>query len=74
VAAGHARSVDPALRPPGCSLFVRESFVGVPYLQSELEVTTLEPTDESWELGDRELVCMVQDPTGRSPELEGANR
>jgi len=31
-------------------------------------VTTLEPTDESWELGDRELVCMVQEPTGRSPD------
>jgi Septum formation len=52
-----------------------ESFVGVPYLQSEIEVTTLEPTDESWDLGDRELVCMVQDPAGPvTASLEGANR
>lgn len=41
-----------------------ESFVGVPYLESDLEVLTLEPTEESWGLSDRELVCMVTDPAG----------
>ena len=52
-----------------------ESFVGVSYEQSALEVIWLQPTAESWELGDRELVCMVTDPAGQSTgTLEGASR
>jgi hypothetical protein len=52
-----------------------ESFIGMPYDDSEIEVTTLEPTAESWEQGDRELVCMVVDPAGEvTGSLEGANR
>jgi hypothetical protein len=52
-----------------------ESFVGMPYDQSALEVTWLEPTEESWEAGDRELVCMITDPAGQTTgSLEGANR
>ncbi|HEY6414866.1 MAG TPA: septum formation family protein [Acidimicrobiales bacterium] len=41
-----------------------EGFVGMPYEQSVLEVTWLEPTAGSWDAGDRELLCMVADPAG----------
>lgn len=52
-----------------------ETFVGRTYEESALEVTTLEPTSESWAQGDRELVCMVVDPAGEvTGSLEGANR
>lgn len=52
-----------------------ESFVGLSYDQSALEITWLEPTPESWERGDRELVCMITDPAGQTTgSLEGANR
>jgi hypothetical protein len=52
-----------------------ESFVGMPYAESALEATWLEPTADSWEQGDRELVCMVTDPAGETTgTLEGANR
>jgi hypothetical protein len=52
-----------------------ESFVGMSYDQSALEVTWLEPTEESWEAGDRELVCLITDPAGQTTgSLEGANR
>lgn len=40
-------------------------FVGISYEQSELYYTTLEPTEESWELaGDREILCLVVPATG----------
>jgi hypothetical protein len=49
--------------------------VGMSYDQSALEVTWLEPTEESWEAGDRELVCLITDPAGQTTgSLEGANR
>lgn len=52
-----------------------ESFVGVAYDMSALEVTTLEPTSESWEQGDRELLCLIVDPAGEvTGSLQGANR
>ncbi len=41
-----------------------ESFVGLPYDQSALTVTWLEPTAGSWDAGDRELLCIVADPAG----------
>ncbi|HET6952015.1 MAG TPA: septum formation family protein [Acidimicrobiales bacterium] len=41
-----------------------EQFVGVPYEASVLDVTTLEPTADSWEQGDRELLCLIYDPAG----------
>lgn len=52
-----------------------ESFVGMPYEQSALEVLWLSPTADSWEQGDHEVVCLVTDPAGQTTgSLEGANR
>lgn len=52
-----------------------ETFVGLAYDVSVLEVQWLEPTEQSWAEGDRELVCTVLDPAGPvSGTLEGANR
>ena len=52
-----------------------ESFVGLAYDASVIEVTTLEPTEQSWEQGDRELLCLAVDPAGPvTGSLEGANR
>jgi hypothetical protein len=36
-----------------------DSYVGTDYLDSSLEVFTFTPTDESWDLGDREIVCVL---------------
>jgi hypothetical protein len=41
-----------------------ETFVGVPYEESALLVTWLEPTQASWDTGDRELLCIAVDPEG----------
>lgn len=36
-----------------------ESYVGVPYADSKYYVSYLQPTAESWEQDDREVVCLV---------------
>ncbi len=42
-----------------------QSFVGTSYEQSELYITTLEPTEESWvEMDDREIVCLLVPESG----------
>lgn len=52
-----------------------QEFIGMPYEQSVIEVTTLEPTAESWSGGDRELLCVAVDPAGNvTGSLQGANR
>jgi Septum formation len=52
-----------------------QQFVGMAYEQSALEVTTLEPTSQTWAEGDRELVCIIVDPAGNvTGSLQGANR
>jgi hypothetical protein len=52
-----------------------QQFIGMAYEQSAIEVTTLEPTAESWEQGDRELLCVAVDPAGSvTGSLQGANR
>jgi hypothetical protein len=52
-----------------------QSFVGIDYFDSELDITWLEPTQGSWDQGDRELLCMVYDPAGDTTgSLAGANR
>lgn len=40
-------------------------FVGIDWLDSELDYEVLFPIEESWnELDDREILCMVYDPVG----------
>jgi Septum formation/Protein of unknown function (DUF2510) len=52
-----------------------ESFVGLDYYSSELTITWLQPTEGSWSSGDRELLCIVADPSGEvTGSLAGANR
>lgn len=52
-----------------------EEFVGLSYDASVLEVTTLEPSSDTWADGDRELVCIINDPAGNvTGTLAGANR
>jgi hypothetical protein len=42
-----------------------ESYIGVAYGESEIEVSLLWPTEESWNIADdREVVCAVLDPAG----------
>jgi hypothetical protein len=52
-----------------------ESFVGVDYYSSIYDVTFLSPTADSWEAGDRELLCLIVDPSGAqvTGSLAGAN-
>lgn len=52
-----------------------QEFVGRPLAGSALRVTYLHPTDRSWRAGDREILCVVSDPTGPvTGTLEGAAR
>ena len=52
-----------------------ETFVGVAYDASTLELSWLEPTAQSWAEGDRELLCIVADPAGGvTGTLAGAAR
>lgn len=52
-----------------------EQFVGVELLGSQLKVTYFHPTAQSWATGDREILCVVSDPTGPVVgSLRGANR
>lgn len=51
-----------------------ESFVGLPYEESELYIQTLEPTEESWaQLGDREIVCLLVLPEQRTFSYDAQN-
>lgn len=36
-----------------------EGYIGAAYEDSSLEITTLFPTDGSWKLGDRDIVCIA---------------
>ena len=40
-----------------------ESYVGVPALEAGLSVFTVVPSAESWRSGDRNILCLLQDPT-----------
>jgi hypothetical protein len=52
-----------------------EGFVGLPYDDSEILANFLYPTEESWEQGDREVVCLAfEDGIATTGTLEGANR
>lgn len=51
------------------------TFVGVDFYDSELDIQWLEPTEDSWGQGDRELVCTILDPAGPTTgTLADANR
>lgn len=59
-----------------CSGSVFEAYVGSPYLDSALDVFTFTPSEQSWEDGDREYLCVLyrldlapMDTTARSSGL-----
>jgi hypothetical protein len=41
-----------------------EAFVGLPYEESSLYLTSLYPTEGSWSQGDRQIVCLIVDGEG----------
>ena len=45
------------------------TYVGISYEESAYELSTLFPSQETWEQGDREYVCIAVDPAG---ELTGS--
>lgn len=53
-----------------------QSYVGMPYTESDIYTTALLPTAETWEDGDREIVCILiqQDRSDSTGTLRGANR
>lgn len=52
-----------------------EGFVGTAWEDSDFEYGYLSPSAESWDQGDREVLCMIVDPAGlTSGSLAGANR
>ena len=58
-----------------------ETFVGLPYDDSVLDVFYLMPTEDGWRTGDRAVLCAVYEPgatedtvTPQSASLRGANR
>jgi hypothetical protein len=52
-----------------------EDYVGIPYFDSELFSTHLTPTQESWDRGDREVVCVLYEPEEKlTGSMEGAAR
>lgn len=52
-----------------------ESFVGLSYRESVLDIWVIAPVEEGWVAGDREVVCNIYDPDGNvSGTLRGAQR
>jgi hypothetical protein len=52
-----------------------ESFVGIGYFESALYYTHLVPTQESWDSGDREIICVLYEPGEKlTGSMEGAAR
>jgi hypothetical protein len=49
------------------------AFVGIDYDSTSLDVWYLYPTEDSWNNGDREVVCMLFDPTGTQLTGTAAN-
>jgi hypothetical protein len=53
-----------------------QTYVGVPYLESEIYQSALLPSAETWEEGDREIVCYLrnEDNSPITGSLRNANR
>jgi hypothetical protein len=52
-----------------------EDYVGIGYFDSELYSTHLTPTQDSWDEGDREIVCVLYEPGVKlEGSMEGAAR
>jgi Septum formation/Domain of unknown function (DUF4190) len=52
-----------------------ESFVGLSYRESVLDLWVIAPVEEGWAAGDREVICNIYDPDGNvSGSLSGAER
>jgi len=53
-----------------------QTFVGMAYEQSVLELSYFMPSKESWDgMGDREVLCILVDPAGGvTGTMQGANR
>lgn len=50
-------------------------FVGVPWEQSVLGISWMQPSPDTWEAGDREVLCVVmEDGVDTTGSLEGSNR
>lgn len=51
------------------------TFVGIDYNASKLAYSYYYPTAESWAQGDREILCIISDPAGKTTgSLKGAAR
>ena len=53
-----------------------QAFIGRSYDESVVELTYLHPIQQSWELGDRSVLCMVEMPNGAPVQgtLRGSRR
>lgn len=53
-----------------------EEFVGADFATSELDIFPLTPTEQTWDSGDREVICMVTEVSGepKTGTAEGAAR
>ncbi|MFI6575127.1 septum formation family protein [Nocardiopsis sp. NPDC050513] len=54
-----------------------DAFVGIPYMESELDFTLLFPTESGWnDADDREILCLIYEMSGEQAtgSLEGARR
>jgi len=67
------------LAQDGCSAAF-EDFIGLSYDESIINLNYYYPTTETWETGDREILCLARDTDGEGNEiqttgsLEGAKR
>lgn len=50
-----------------------DSFIGTAYLDSEFEIYYLIPSEDSWQDGDREVVCAVYDLTNEKTRGSAEN-
>lgn len=79
-----AITVDKAAAYPGDAEMTRqagaceasfEDFIGKPYSESDLRITYFHPTKDSWAHGDREILCIVENPVGTvTGSLKGTAR